>query len=495
MKRVLLWFDTRRLTVAILFVALFAMAVRAPVDTDTWWHLQAGRVTVESGRILQVDLFSHTRAGSPWVNHSWLSQVVLYLLFERLGYAGLGFFLGAVVAVTFLFVYLQMEGDPFVRALIVIVAAATSAVIWAARPQILSFLLTAVVAYLLYLFKWKQVNRLWLLPPLFVLWVNLHAGYALGFMLLAAFVIGELFNHLLALLPGGDENCPAVPWRGLAFLVGMALLSLLLLTINPNGVRMWVYYLDTVKIGVLQDFIQEWRSPDFHPLYTQPFIWLLLGTLAAMGLSGRRADGSDLAMVGMFAYAALLAGRNFGPFALVTAPVLSRHAVAMLERWGWNRLLRPARQRVLLGAVNVGLLVAVVVLAGVKVAVPLSAAFNEAEQRKIVPVDAVAWVRAHRPDGQMFNHYNWGGYLIWALWPDYQVFVDGRTDLYGDDLLGDYIEIQRGGPEAAALLDEYGVDWVLTGSGDGLSLALDCNPNWQQVYKDAQATIYLRQHE
>ena len=79
----LLWFNTHRLTVAILFVALFAMAVRAPADTDTWWHLQAGKVTVESGRILQSDLFSHTRYESPWINHSWLSQVILYLLFQR----------------------------------------------------------------------------------------------------------------------------------------------------------------------------------------------------------------------------------------------------------------------------------------------------------------------------------------------------------------------------------------------------------------------------
>ena len=105
--------------------------------------------------------------------------------------------------------------------------------------------------------------------------------------------------------------------------IGVAVLSAALLVLNPYGTRMWTYYLDTVGIGALQDFIQEWQSPDFHPLYAQPFIWLLLGTLAAMGLSGRRADGTDLALVGMFTYASLLAGRNFGPFALVIAPVLT----------------------------------------------------------------------------------------------------------------------------------------------------------------------------
>ena len=83
--RLSLWirqFNTTRLATAILFVAVFAMAARTPADTDTWWHLQAGRVTLESGRILQSDVFSHTRQGQPWINHSWLSQIILYLLFS-----------------------------------------------------------------------------------------------------------------------------------------------------------------------------------------------------------------------------------------------------------------------------------------------------------------------------------------------------------------------------------------------------------------------------
>ncbi|MFQ6099685.1 MAG: hypothetical protein ACE5OS_00410 [Anaerolineae bacterium] len=514
----LLWLNTRRLATAILFVALFAMAVRAPADTDTWWHLQAGRVTLESGHILQTDLFSHTRYGSSWVNHSWLSQVILYWLFDHFSYAGLGLCMGAVVTAAFALVYLQMEGDPFMRAFILILAAATSAVIWVARPQLLSFLLTAVVAYILYLFKWRRVNRLWLLPPLFVLWVNLHAGYALGFMTLAAFVAGEVLNHLLALatpsLPpfGGDRgregpltgsgHCPVVSWRGIGMVVGIAFLSALLLVLNPNTTRMWTYYLETVRIGVLRDFIQEWRSPDFHALYTQPFLWLLLACLAAVGLSGRRIDGTDLALVGGFAYAALLAGRNFGPFALVAAPVLSRHVAAIVARWnravrdqGW---LRASRRRPLtpaLGVLNWGVLALVVALAVVKVYQPLRPPFNEALQRESLPVGAAGWIQTHRPEGKIFNHYNWGGYLIWRLWPEYRVFVDGRTDLYGDEILRDYVEIQRGGPRALSLLDRYGVSFVVTGTDDALSMLLRCQGDWVLAYRDEVATVWKAEQE
>ena len=499
MKRVLLWLDIHRLATAILFIAVFAMAVRAPADSDTWWHLKSGQVTVERSHILQEDLFSHTRYGARWINHSWLSQVVLYLLFAHFGYAGLGLWMGAVVTAAFVFVYLQMEGDAFSRAFIVVLTAATSSVIWSARPQLFSFLLTAVVCYLLYLYKWQGVNRLWLLPPLFALWVNLHAGYALGFIVLIAFVVGEVLNNLLALVSPGPD--PIVEWGRLGVMILYLLLSLLALVFNPNTTRMWVYPFQTARIQILQQFIQEWQSPDFHPLYTQPFIWLLLATLAAMGLSGRRADGTDLALVGIFAYAALLAGRNMGPFALVTAPALSRHVAAALRRWGeaarergWLRPHpRPGSAASLaLASLNWWLLLLALIAAAAKVYPPLTPALNEKAQRAYLPLDAVRWIEQHRPAGKMFNHYNWGGYLIWRLWPDYRVFVDGRTYLYGDEILRDYVEIQALGPRYEDLLDRYEVSFVLTKAGDALSVVLSRTPGWHLAYEDDTAVIYVQ---
>jgi len=492
-RRWLLSLTTRRLAAAILFVGIFAMAVRAPADTDTWWHLQAGRVTLEQGRILQTDIFSHTRYGSPWVNHSWLSQIVLFLLFDTFSYAGLGLWMAAVVTGAFVLVYLQMEGDVFSRAFIVVLAAATSAVIWSARPQLFSLLLTGAVAYVLYLFKWQDINRLWLLPPIFILWVNLHAGYALGFMVLAGFVVGEVMNHLIEPLVPGDD--PILSWRDIGWLVVAAALSALVLVFNPNTTRMWTYYLETVQIDVLQDVIQEWRSPDFHPLHTQPFIWLLLGTMAAMGLSKRRVDGTDLALVGLFAYAALLAGRNTGPFAVVAAPVLSRHVAGILS--SRRSIQRHLSSRVaptpLQAVLNWALLLIVVGLAGTKIYRPLRPAFNRALHRESLPVDAAAWVEENHPEGRMFNHYNWGGYLIWRLWPDYGVFVDGRTDLYGDAFLGQYLRVQEGRPGFEDVLEEHEVDWVLMPVESTLGRQLACQPDWRRAYHDDVTAVWIRE--
>jgi hypothetical protein len=537
MRRLLLWLDTRRLVTAIAFVAVFAMAARPPMAADTWWHLQAGRVTLERGRVLQTDVFSHTQYNSHWINHSWLSQIILYGLFHHFSYVGLGLWMGLVITAAFALVYRQMEGSPFTKAFILILAAATSAVIWSARPQLFSFLLTAVVAYVLYLFKWRRVNRLWLLPPLFVLWVNLHAGYALGFMLLGAFIAGELLNQLLAAAtppppseagrvraaatppPGSGQGSvgaaatpplrsgggrvgagddPLVSWRGIGMVIGVTALSFLLLALNPNTTRMWTYYLDTVRIDVLQDFIQEWRSPDFHLLQMHPFIWLLLATLTAVGLSRRRLDGTDLVTVGLFAYAALLATRNIALFALVAAPVLSRHVAAIGRRANGRRVASGARRiptAPLRAAANWTLLLVIVALAGFQAHRVLRPAHNEALHRKSLPVDAVEWIKKHKPEGEVFNHYNWGGYLIWRLWPDYGVFVDGRTDLYGDELLRQYLEIQLGKPGFEELFETYDVSFVLMSPNSPLIRQLGCTGGWEEAYRDGVAAVWVREEE
>ena len=121
--------DTRRLLIAILFAAIFTMAVRVPTDTDTWWHLRSGEYIVRTHSIPRQDVFSHTVAGRPWIDHGWLAQIVIYLLYAAFGYAGLGLALAAVVTLTFVFVFLQSEENLYLRAFIAVLAAITSAVV------------------------------------------------------------------------------------------------------------------------------------------------------------------------------------------------------------------------------------------------------------------------------------------------------------------------------------------------------------------------------
>src|SRR5574342_207667 len=210
-----------RLVVCLALAGIFAMAARPSVDTDTWWHLRAGAWMVAHRQVLTHDEFSSTRYGQPWINHSWLSQIPLYLLWRALGYAGLNLATAALVTLAFLLVYWQCSGNAYLKAFTLVLAAAVSAVYWSARPQLISFVLAAVFLYVLHAFRWRGVNRLWLLPPLMALWVNLHGGFAIGFLLLAITLAGQVLSRLLR-----QHGPGVVEWRGLAWLAGISLACL-----------------------------------------------------------------------------------------------------------------------------------------------------------------------------------------------------------------------------------------------------------------------------
>src|SRR5690606_8037518 len=328
-----------RLTTAILFLLLFAMAVRVPLDTDTWWHLRTGEQIVETGRVPQEDSFSHTRAGKPWVDHSWGAQVILYGIYRVSGggvigdggSVGLALYTAALATAGMAVVYRMCEGTAYLRAFVVVLGAAAAAVFWSPRPQMFSFFFTALTLYLLHLYKREETDRLWLLPPLMMLWANLHGGFAIGFIIMFGVIVGESLGALL-----DPHDSRAIGWAGVRRLVIVTVASILAVTINPYGVRMIAVPFQTIGIGALQDFIQEWTSPDFHQPQVWPFAVLLVGLLAAAGVSERRIDWSSLALASGTALMALMAGRNIAVFALVATPVLSRHVNDWLSVHGWQ---------------------------------------------------------------------------------------------------------------------------------------------------------------
>lgn len=513
MKSKLAWLTTQRLLIAILFVSIFAMAARVQVDTDTWWHLASGRWMVEHGEILKHDPFSHTMPGQPRIQHGWLVQIVMYGLYAALGHAGLVLGVAVVVTLTFAFVYPLGGGSPYLRAFTTLLAAITSAVVWVARPQIISLLLTAVFAYLLDRYKRRGRAPLWLLPPLMVLWVNCHGGFITAFILLGAYIIGEGLNWLLGWYPpsippasGGEasERQGGLSAHQIRTLVIVALICLAAVVLNPQTYRLYAYPFQTVSIGVLRDFIQEWRSPDFHHLHLHPFIWMLLLTLAAMALSGRRADFTGLGLVAGLAYMSLLAGRNIALFALLDAPLLARYGGPALHRlweslqrrWGgatgelrFRTHLSPGPRLVLLNWVLLGL---VVIAALAKIALPLLPAEREKAMSDFLPVEAVSYIEKEQPPGPMFNSYNWGGYLIWTLYPDYPVFVDGRTDLYGDSLLQDYLDVVLARENWRDVLTRYDARFVLIERDSILARFLAVDEGWRQSYVDDLAVVFVR---
>ncbi len=493
-----------RLVIALTFMAIFAMASRVSADTDTWWHLRTGQWIVAHGAIPQTDPFSHTRAGAVWRIPGWLVQVPLYLLFANFGHAGLNVFTAALVTLTFALVYPACSGPPLLRAFVLVLAATVSGIYWSARPQLVSLVLAAAFALILY--RWRCPNLLlekgWgdeggtrpsnrlplllLLPVLMALWANAHGGFAIGFILLALTFSGEAIKFVWAGWSSRNTQ-HAVRLTPLLQLASVTLLCVLAVALNPAGPEMLLYPFKTVGIGALRDFIQEWQSPNFHALEQQAFLWLLFATFAVVALSRRPVDVTDLVLVCGVAYLGFLAGRNVPLLAVVAPPLLTRHAADLLARNGAERPAFAGN-----AALNWVLLIVLALVAMLKVFTVLPASVNEQAIAKVSPVGAAEFIRRARPPGPLYNTYNFGGYLMWALYPEYPVFVDGRTDLYDDAFLREYLRVSLGRPGYETVLNRYGVRLVLIESESLLGDRLSENPRWRELYRDDVAVVYAR---
>jgi hypothetical protein len=481
-----------RLAAWVLFILLFAMAVRVPLDTDVWWHLKSGNYLLEEGKILREDIFSYTKNGEAWINHSWGSQVIMTLAYratgghmDEIGFGGtwgLALYTAIFATAGMALVYRCCVGNVYTRAFVVIIAGATAAVFWSPRPQMVSFFLSTVVLYLLHLYKRQERDYLWLLIPFMALWVNLHGGFVLGFIILAGFIAGEAAANILS--PNDPDTLGWQRWRKL---IWITVASVLALSLNPYGPRMILYPLDTAGLSTLNLFIAEWLSPNFKEPQTWAFVLMIFGLITFAGLARRRMEWSDMTLVLGTLLLALWAGRNIALFAVVAAPALSRLVDAFLTEQGWQ--IHPMRKvqgfRLILNWV---LLILILLGALGKIVVTLNQESVEELQQDYFPLEALAYLEQNPPEGNIINSYNWGGLLMFEV-PSIPVFVDGRTDLYGDAFLGDYFKAQFGSSQWRDVLNEWDIQVALLSDESALTSLL--REEWEVVYEDDQAAVLI----
>lgn len=484
----------RNLVIALTFLAIFFMALRFSVDTDTWWHLATGETILREGSIPHTDSFSFTRLGAEWryPSTAWLSEIQLYAIMATTGPGGLNIWTAALVTLAFAFIYKSLSGGLFLRAFTLVFAAVVSGVYWAARPYMVSFVLAAVFIWILEDFRWRRNNRLIWMPALMVLWVNSHPGFGIGFFLVAIYALDEGTRWLLAKW-GKKKAEVAVGRKRLGNFAWMALGLLVAASINPSGPALLTYPFETVSIGVLRDLIQEWQSPNFHLLQMQPFAWLLLLTLGVLGASRMRVAFSDFLLVAVFGFLGLLAGRNIPLFALVAPIVLTRYADPLItEVRKQLGLAKAAKSKPFKGQalLNTGILAALLLAVFVKAVIVFPAEANWREIESHMPLGAARYIDRENPPGQIFNSYNWGGFLIWEL-NGYPVFVDGRTDLYGDDVLREWLSIANAEEGWQAKLESRDVHLVLLEPSWPLTKVL-AYEGWQLLYEDKISVLYGR---
>ena len=507
-----------RLIFVVTLLLVFGMAARTPLDTDVWWHLRAGEDFWTTGGPVLSELHSYTRAGAPWTNLYWLAQAGLYQVFRAGGAFGLGLLVASLAAVQMGLVYAAAEGPALPRAFGVVLGALVSSPVWSARPQIWSLVLLALTGWILLEFRRGRWNRIYWLLGVFWLWPNLHPGFALGFALLGCFTAGALLDYLVY-----PPTSPAADWTGdwdallpmrrIGQAAAVGGVGALLAMVNPNGLRTWLLPFQTVGMQVLQQSIEEWASPDFHDPMQLLFLVLLFVGVLGLALARRRVRTGDLVTFILFGTLGFLARRNFGPFAVVAVPVAVGYGADALRAW-WERA-RPAwehlrgrfhlegleqalgtndtelRQHLLRKRlINLGAAAFLGGTAFIKLFSATYPAVVQAYEAQMFPTGAADWIEANQPAGNMLNSYSWGGYLDWRL-RGHPVFVDGRTDIFQDEIVRQWLQVVNLAPGWEDVLARWQVGFVLIEADRPMARAVPAG--WRAAYRDGVAVVLVKE--
>lgn len=496
--------ETRHLWLLIALAAAGMMVSLIPTEAnDFWWHLKAGELIASSG-IPSSNIFAWTLpADTPFVYQSWLGERLFYLLYQVGGLPLVIFGRNMLALALFVLVALETlrrSGSWKLAALAVLLLVwmmmnnvTTRTQNWSWVPFVLLYLLLSRYAAGELAPRWLLV-----LPVLLLFWVNAHGAFAIGLLLTGAFVVGETLRLLLR-QPGALTRA-RLDWLSLA-VVGMVAATL----VNPLGPGVYAYVYQLLTDAPSQGFVIEWQPPSPRSIAGAGFFLSVLLLLFALAFGPRRPTISDMLVVAGFAWMAFNGVRYVPWFGIVALPLMAQLVTPPPPA---PAPPSPSRRRLTsLHSINLALalgfgLALLLVQPWFKPLLPWPADY-QADFAPLpdapllfsadTPVQATEYLRENPCTGHLFHEMGYGSYLIWALYPAEQVFVDPRVELYPLELWQDYIAISRG-DKTGPLLDDYAVDCVLLGRKDqpNLSAALAALPNWERTFRNEQSEVWRR---
>ena len=401
-------------------VLLLAITVQPFRDSDVWWHLAVGRLITTHGIPAQ-EPFSFLQAAHAWVGQQWLYEVLLYRLVnlggDGLASLALGILAALAVAVAALSVPHARRIPGAWLAAAMVFSGLVMAEVVGVRGQVISVLGTALV--LLVVARWRDghTRAVWALPPLFLLWANLHAGFIAGFGVLA-----------IALLLARPADRVSEARRTLLL---AALLGGVATMVNPAGPSLYGYVAGTFFNPTLTSAITEWASPDFHNMWLRLFEAEAV-VLVFLWVLSRGPDAYDVVLGGAAVVATLQAQRNVSLFAIIAVPQIARYGA---EAWSLqvaprlrSRHRDPANAALLGSIATMVITVAVAVTVAPQLSAGSTASFDAARY-PVAPADYIATHLARR---RLYSIDTWGGYLAYRFPQHRVVFLYGETAVLGN---------------------------------------------------------------
>ena len=511
------------------FLVLLGVAASKLRSFDLFWQLQSGKYMLQTHQFIHRDIFS-LALNAPRFEHSWLHDVIFYLVYVLSGYVGLSLFKGLLISGTAVILAAvgRVRGASWASILLLLFPAVilTNGA-WLARPQLWTFLIFALFLLILERYRKKGGRVIWWTVALMVLWANLHAAAILAFPILAAYLAGEGLSLLFRRSKALTRRSYATLWLVLVLLLGATMVTpygnfLLRSLVNApklgghtvaaqktqtapspqasaspspsanqpafaNGIGE-----DAGRVGpITQIFNMDWRRVSF---WRDPGFFVGIGLAAALLLLGwRRLTPTDLFLLTGLVLMGFKLYRHTPFFFLAAGALLPVYLDAAVQ---------PVARRV--GENHRNILRATVIVAAIAFNSFLFSGlirdmgfFQPGLERWHYPVAAAEFVRENHLPANLYNTYEWGGYLMWTLYPQYQVFWDGRSDSV--PIFADGLKVSSGEDGWEEVLDRFNVKTLvlcpLTFDLGGRRLLLDRlrdNPRWPLVFADDSALVFVR---
>ena len=460
---------------AVLFAAPALMCLHAACvnDPDIWWHLRTGEWMLQHHAIPHVDPFSGPNAGKPWAAYSWLFEMLSIQLFQRFGLVGLvGYSAGMVLAITVALWHLvkRLQSDFSIISLLTFASCFALGRLYTPRPWMFTILCFVLeIDILMHARKTGRARELAWLPLIFALWSNLHIQFVDGLLVLGL----ALVEAVAARWWFAAKTKLRAPWLAAALAA-----SVLATLANPFGWHIYRIAYDLASQRGVMDKIGELQSIQFRDPADFCLLSLALATAGALAWSRRL----RLFETGLLVFAAVLSfrsQRDVWVMATVAAAILAstlpgREKAAI-------RLPKFATQFAALAAT-------LALLAGF-CAMHIDNGQLQTQLAEGLPVHAVETIRAKGYAGPLYNDFNWGGYLIWAL--RMPVSIDGRAAFYGDKSIDRSVATWNAEPDWASDPQLTSASLVVGPVKAPLTQVLRMDTHFQLVFEDKLAAVFV----
>jgi hypothetical protein len=461
----------------ILLTLVFILAHGKVADPDIFWHLHNADYLVHTHHLPASDMYSFTIPGYPWMNHEWLAELPYYFAWRAFGLQGIEIVEMAVLGFIYLgILYLSYKASGNFKAAVL----ASSYSVFLGRvsfgPRTILFGYCCLVVLLIILQRLRQKGHapLWLIPPLFCLWVNTHGSWFIGMLIFSTIVAAGMVKFNWGMIEA--EPWTASQRKNLLVAWGASVVALF---VNPFGAKLVFYPLDLAfrqKLNI--EHVEEWVSVNFHDARGKFVIVLLFILIVSSLLRPRRWGLAELALTLFALYSGLTYIRFLFLLGVIVAPVLAK----TLD------FVPPYRRELDTPVVNTFAILLMV--AGIAYYWP-----HEAQLQRSVddqyPVKAVAYLQSHPATGPVVNYYLWGGYLNWKD-PDLKVFVDGRADIFEyNGIFKDYLALLML-EDPDSILDKYKAHYVLLPLHDPFTHFMEHDDKWKTAYRDQLSVLFER---